>query len=514
MKLFADKYNRIFMALFVAYVLIFTVLSFLRFDTHKTYLNDLGNMDQAVWSTLHGKFLHQSNTADGLLLTRFNEHFDPVLLVFVPFYFIWASPLWLLFFQTLAIAVGAIPLYLLAKKRLSPFFAVLLTACYFLYPALENANLYDFHPIVLAVPVISFMIWAIIEERMKLFWILAILLLLIKEEMPLTLVGMGMYLLTRKKYMQGFAAVFLGAIAFVLVMKVIIPSFSPLHEHPLLAGGSNLYGSGYVSRFAWLGTSLGEILHTLFARPMYVLKTLCTQDRGSYLMFLGFPLMLLPFFTPVLLISIPTIAINLLDSTEMMHSLFFYHSAVVAPVFFLGAVMVLEKIKYRKPQWSYPVLTGIVGISLIIHLTQGLLPYSVAPLRYYLQDFYPQQHYKEVAVIKKIIPPDASVSVQQNLGIYFAQRLEIYRFPLKAESVDYVVMDLTNSYYGEVSKARFDYMLLITRPQIAWKLFSLVDNNSYGVYYHKDGYLVLKKGYYNIHSRQILENIIKNFYKA
>ena len=52
----------------------------------------------------------------------------------------------LLVLQSVWLATGVAPLYLLGKKRLgNPWFGVLLAATYVLYPALHGANLFDFH---------------------------------------------------------------------------------------------------------------------------------------------------------------------------------------------------------------------------------------------------------------------------------------------------------------------------------------------------------------------------------
>jgi len=73
---------------------------------------DLGIFQQGVWLLANGytPFV----TVRGWHL--FADHFSPILFAFVPLYKIWAHPFWLFFGQTLALALGVIPLYRLAIR--------------------------------------------------------------------------------------------------------------------------------------------------------------------------------------------------------------------------------------------------------------------------------------------------------------------------------------------------------------------------------------------------------------
>ena len=78
---------------------------------------DLGNMTQAVWSTAHGDPLAVTNLA-GEQTTRLASHFDPILVLFAPLWLVWPSPELLLVTQAIAIALGALPVFWLARKHL------------------------------------------------------------------------------------------------------------------------------------------------------------------------------------------------------------------------------------------------------------------------------------------------------------------------------------------------------------------------------------------------------------
>lgn len=133
-----------------AYFATFTALSILQHDSFGTSIYDLGNVDQAVWNTLHGRIL-RFTTQPHMGDIRLSMHIEPILLPISLLYLVYSSPKTLLIVQTLAIALGAWPLYLIARMKLrNGWPALAFAVAYLLLPALEAANLFEFHAVVLA----------------------------------------------------------------------------------------------------------------------------------------------------------------------------------------------------------------------------------------------------------------------------------------------------------------------------------------------------------------------------
>ena len=75
----------------------------------------------------------------------------------MPLYWLWANVNVLLVVQTVALALGALPVSWLAYARLrSNVAAVVLPLVYLLYPALQAANMFDFHAFTLSAPLLLF----------------------------------------------------------------------------------------------------------------------------------------------------------------------------------------------------------------------------------------------------------------------------------------------------------------------------------------------------------------------
>ena len=193
---FRQRYSRLAQGLvwmlIVLYILFFASLSIRQHETLQTGAFDLGNYDQAVWNTIHGHPL-RFTTVEGLTI-RLAQHVEPILLPISLFYLIYSSPKTLLVLQTIVIAIGAWPLYLLAREKLrSEFGGIVFAAAYLLSPALEAANLFDFHAVSLAP---TFLLWAFYfleKEKDPWFIVFSVLAMSCKEEISLLIVMMGLY---------------------------------------------------------------------------------------------------------------------------------------------------------------------------------------------------------------------------------------------------------------------------------------------------------------------------------
>ena len=111
---------------------------------------DLATFAQVVWATAKGRPFYTSLTAG--TANFLGLHFSPLLAVLAPFYGIWPDARLLLIAQAVVLAIGAIPLFVVARTRLGCRLALLVVAVYFLYPPLHYVGLFEFHAIAFSVP--------------------------------------------------------------------------------------------------------------------------------------------------------------------------------------------------------------------------------------------------------------------------------------------------------------------------------------------------------------------------
>src|SRR3989441_6916529 len=149
----------------LVYMVDMSYQAILRYETFKAGAFDLGNMDQVLWNTLHGRLFQFSNQAIDWYgpPTRLAIHFEPILLPLSLLYAFHADPRILLIFQTLALASGALPVFLLTRKHIPewPLLSPCMAIAYLLSPALLGLNIFDFHPVSIATPLLLYAILAL-----------------------------------------------------------------------------------------------------------------------------------------------------------------------------------------------------------------------------------------------------------------------------------------------------------------------------------------------------------------
>ena len=210
-----------------AYAAGFAALSSLRHEAFITGRFDLGNMVQAVWSTAHGDPLRMTSL-HGDQISRLAAHIDPILVLFAPLWWIWPSPHLLLAVQAVVIALGGVPVFLLARKHLaSPRAALGFALAYLLYPATGWLTLNEFHPVALATPLLLVAFWYLDEERLLPFALFAVAASTCKEEIALVVAGFGIwYAVAHRSWAAGTAIAIAGGVWAVVAIGIVIPHYN------------------------------------------------------------------------------------------------------------------------------------------------------------------------------------------------------------------------------------------------------------------------------------------------
>lgn len=175
-------------------------LSVARYLGYNAGMLDLGNMAQAIGSVLRGQPLVYTET--GGPFSRLAKHVEIIYFPIAALYALWPDPRLLLILQACGYALGAIPAYRLAARRLpaapatpnrptiSP--ALLVAAIYLLYPVALTAVLFDFHGDTLAMPLLLGALDALDERAWRRYGALIALALLCKVYVAVAVVGLGL----------------------------------------------------------------------------------------------------------------------------------------------------------------------------------------------------------------------------------------------------------------------------------------------------------------------------------
>ncbi|WGV24549.1 DUF2079 domain-containing protein [Halotia branconii] len=310
-------------------VLILFGCSSLRHTLFQSGVFDLGIYDQVVYLMSQG----QPPISSFLGFHHLGNHAAWAVYPLALLYKIYPSPYWLLAVQAVALALGALPTWYLARQAgLKENQAVTMSAVYLLYPLIFNVNLFEFHPEVMAVPVLLGVVLAARVGKLGWFCLGTIFILGCKAVLSLTVAAMGFWLLVfEKRRVYGAIALIAGIIWFLIASQIIIPLFS---NDEVAA----------VSRYSYLGDSVLEIAKNLLLKPQLVLSRIFSLDTLGYLALLIAPLVwgLTPRQLTPLVSAIPALALNILSDKQAQRDLIHQYSLPILPFLILAVIASLS----------------------------------------------------------------------------------------------------------------------------------------------------------------------------
>jgi uncharacterized membrane protein len=486
--------------LVLVYMLLFIIISVGQHRALGSHTYDLVNMDQAVWNTLQGRPLAFSIVPG--VDSRLAFHFEPILLPISLFYLIYENAETLLLLQTIIVALGAWPVYWIARDKLNSQLAgVTFAWLYLMYPPLQAANVFDFHAVTLAAPFLLFAIHAILNGHRGRAIFFCILAMGCKEDIPLLVVMLGLWVLVFNRDKRlGFVLAGLGMVWFVIAFQIVIPHYAPAGINP------------YMTRYSEWGSSQREILINLVTNPAGLFKYLLRPTHLTYYKDLLFPLNFLSLLAPHwLLLSGPSLAINLL-SNQLAQKVAnqFHYTAPIVPFVITAAIFGTSRLISLIPKDRSSLRSGILSFVLVSMIGTTVYQqyyYGYTPLAYTFS--WPQitEHVRIGHTLLAQIPADAIVSAQSDLGPQISHREHIYLFP-RVDDADFVVLDVTSTIYPMVNYEQY------------WQEVMGVLAQDFGVVHSQDGYLILKRGEENkvistdFYTFALLEESVEPEYKV
>ncbi|GAX43667.1 hypothetical protein NIES4075_46820 [Tolypothrix sp. NIES-4075] len=473
---------------------------------------DQGIFNQVFWNNLHGRFFQSSlssslstNVVHGgevptVYYHRLGQHFTPALLLWLPIYALFPSPATLTVIQVTLIAAAGLVLYLLARQYLEPPLAVMITASYYAANAVIGPTLCNFHDIC-QTPLFMFGLLLAMEKRWwRLFWVLAVLVLAVREDSGVELFGVGIYMILSKRFPRAGLAVCTLSFGYMLVLtNLIMPLFSKDISQRFMMERFGQYANGNEA-------STVQIIWGIVSNPIRLLVELVTPvDRTiKYLLGQWLPLAFVPAVAPAswAIAGFPLLKL-FLGKGDSVLAITIRYAMTVVPGLFYGAILWWSQHpKAFKPSFRR-FWVGCICVSLFFSFTSNpnrtfyfLIPDSVKPWVYVS---LPQQwhHVGQFRSLLGQIPPDASVSATTYLVPHLSSRREILRLPAlelrndarEVINVDYAIADLWQlQQYAPAFKSDRAAML-----ELIQLIDRLTTNLEYGIIGFEDGVILLKK---------------------
>jgi uncharacterized membrane protein len=385
---------------------------------------DLGIFEQAIraYAGLRAPIVDLKGPGVNLL----GDHFHPILVVLAPFYAVFPSPITLLVAQAFLFALAAAPLVVWAQRALGGVAATAVGLIYGLSFGIASAVGFDFHEIAFAVPLIAFSLAALGQDRLRAASLWALPLVLVKEDLGITVVAVvGFLLVLRGARRLGILTAAFGIAASIVEVTVLLPAFA--------AGGGYAY---------WSKLSSGPSIITV---ALTSLDTLLLTVAIT-----GFAAL----FSPLALAAVPTLLWRFLGNDANYWGTDYHYSAVLMPI--MVAAMVDAVVRWRRRpgrlgRWAAPmVLSTALAVSAVAFPFQAL-GQLFGPT---LWQPNPQSAAIESALAR--IPDGVTVSASDNLVPQLTARDTLTLFgvsPLARIRPQWIIVDPESPRHYRVTRA-------------------------------------------------------------
>lgn len=406
---------------------------------------DSGLYDQGVW--LMSRFEDPFVTLMGRNLM--GDHTSFVMVLLVPFYWLFPAAGTMYFAQSLVIGAGSIPVYLYARRRLeSESFGVVFAAVYLLHPAVSWTNMEGFHPDAFLGLFLGFALYGALERRWRIYTAAVILALCVKEDVSLVIVPLGIWVALYRDRRKG-ALTIVGSVAFMLVAMFVV--MRTLIGVPTRNGWRIPFGG------------VRGFIETAVRNPTQIADHFRSEGRPWYVWQMTFPLAFQFVRRPsVALVSGLVLFTNVLSTFWYQFHIQYHYSLVVVPGLVFGTIYALGTVPWTgrwNRRWS---VVAVWCCAVVAAYTWSPMPYAV-----HQPSFWPSDHPVAVAAreVVAMVPDDASVAAQYRIAAHLTHRTEIYQFPTpfravlygaddaiegqrltkRAEGVDYLVLQVDKS---------------------------------------------------------------------
>lgn len=430
---------------------------------------DLAIHEQILWNTLNGRFFATSLEVNN----SFADHFRPLMLALLPFYALFQSAKTLIIAQVVALAAAAIPLFLIADARLkNKRVALAIAFMYLVYPAVGYVARFDFHMEAIVVPLFFMAFYALQKEKWKqaTFWL--ILTLLCKENMGIVVATVGVYaVVIRRKWRVGAAWFLMGVGTFVLTSFWLLPTIR----------GESLDA---MSRYAWLGGDLQEVVRTIFTKPAMVWEQLVETGNLLYLAQLLSPVGFLSVLGwSELMITAPFLLTNVLAEHFCQPTIYCHYSAPIIPFIFIALVFGLARLRgWLKDERAWQLAVLLVLLPALFNF-QVENPFRETPILPSALQIISNAEVVEQALTA--VPDHLSLVTTNDYAPHLAQREELYIIgaPTQRDApadVDVIFLNL------------YDQQYIVCEGYKAY--VSQLDIDAYGVTFRTGGLIVMQRG--------------------
>jgi uncharacterized membrane protein len=423
------------------YAIYLLILTWSRYEGFISESIDLFYFHQTIWQLSNFQIPYLWNL-NQKLYPIWSQHFSPILIFLVPFYWIAKSEGMLMIIQAIAAITSAIPIYLIAKHFLkSRSIGLAIAFSYLSFGGLQYGFGYGFHEILFFPILFLWSYYFYLKKKTKLYILFIILSLFVKEEVAFIAIFWGIYLFFFKHdKLLGLITAGLGILWYFLCFNIIFPYFN------------NGNGFGYWGQYDTDGGSgFFGIIKSTIVKPFTFLQTLVTPNIKVDMIFdtFGQFAFLLFLFPPAIIIVFPSLMEKLLSSSIAMANGAHY-SAAIAAVTVVATFEALPHIYKYKIVKNYIHNKNLFFAALIFYcglfstVFFGYDGYSLIPAVHSnsYEKGLTDTNYQTLTQVIENLPTNATVSAQYQIEPHLHQYYKnITNWPGMTGTEDFVIVD-------------------------------------------------------------------------
>jgi uncharacterized membrane protein len=442
-----DVVGRVVLGVAGAYALVVGTLALLRSESFASDF-DHGIFSQYVW--LLGHLEEPFNTIN--LRTLLGDHVEPGIALLAPLGTLGVGAPGLLVVQTLALAVTAPLLYLLARGHgARGWVAAVPALLWCASPVVLRPALHDFHPETLVPVLLVGGCVLLARDRVAWFLVTAAVALAMKEDVGLTYAALGLVLAWTGRRRLGAGLAVAGAAWSALAVFVVLPTFGNAAE------------SEFGPRFAGVrGDSFGDALEFMLRNPLTTVdQALGPAELGILAMLVlttGGLCLLAPKW---LLVAVPAAALNLLSAYDLQHTIQYHYWIVAAGAVAVAGAMGAARVRAQSAR-TWIAWGAAAGCLLVLLSAQW-----VGAIGRQVRAEWPLRADRQA--ILDAIPDGARVAAPMHALPHLAEREHLYVVPepllavrvgtewgddereRATEQLDYIVFDPGMRFWGAPS---------------------------------------------------------------
>lgn len=409
----------IILVLAILYMVVFFGLSLWKYQNFKYDGLDLAIYNQVFFNSSNGQLFDFTIHPHSYL----GDHFELFIIFLLPFYYVFKSPITLLFLQTLFLASCAWPLFLIAKNIFKKTWAGLLAGAWLLAsPFIQNINSFEFHLLPFALFIIFWAFYFFQKNNYIGFLIASFFALTVREDVALIIIGIGLlafFCKGKEKIKWAVIPIVLGVAWFFISLK-LTGMYSGYDQYKFLA------------YYSWLGDTPLEFIKNLIIRPDLVFPYLFSTKNINIVIIFLISFAFLPLFRIKYMLPSIIIWIQYFFSVSGNEIIYRTHySTLLLPFLFISSLYGLKRIIDNKGKISRfikrnHVIFAPVFIAIVLYSL-----FTLGPIIPYVRGMVSQPAVRAMEreiknnLISKI-PDNASVIATYDLLPKLSSRRKVY----------------------------------------------------------------------------------------